>query len=538
MNRFLLALTSAAALWIGACGGGSGTTIMPPPPQGKYSAASLNGTYAFVTNGEVVTSNSAETSLARTGSFIANGMGGITGGIEDVTAPGATPSLAVPITGGSYNVNADGTGSITLNVNAGGGPSSLTFGITLTSTSGGLMIDETFNSTQASTASGNFILQSAAVCSNPVGAVSGTYVFDFFGVDATPSPESLIGEFSVSNGVITTAFEDQNDAGSLTSGAIVGNFTADNTPPASSTSCGRGIATIGGLNYEFYVVDATRIRFISRDTGPMLTGDAVIQTNTIPTTIASLNSGFAFLVAGSDANGAILTRIGRFTANGTAVANVLMDTNDNTQFTQTNSGSNASIALDAVHLGRGTVTFLGNNQSANLPPYSFVFYLSSATQGVIQETTGANNLAIDVADGTIGAQTGNPFSGSNIAGTYAMNWSGLSVQNSIQEEEDLVGQATIASLGLAGTADIFQFNSVFHNGTGPQTGNVVSGAITIGGDGTGGDTNRNTMAVTLTKNGSATVNFVVYFVNPQLAFFANSKSTSSDVVAGILQMQQ
>jgi len=251
MKRLLLVLTSAAALWSAACGGGSSTVITPPPPQGKYSNASLNGTYAFVTNGEVVTSTSAETNLARTGSFIANGMGGITGGIEDVTSPGATPGLGIPITGGSYTVNANGTGSITLNLNAGGGPTSLTFGITLTSISGGLMIDETFNSSQASTGSGNFILQSAAVCSNAVGSVSGTYVFDFSGVDLNSAPESLIGEFTVSSGAITTAFEDQNDAGSLTSGAIVGSFTADNTPPASSTSCGRGTAAIGGLNYEF-----------------------------------------------------------------------------------------------------------------------------------------------------------------------------------------------------------------------------------------------------------------------------------------------
>jgi hypothetical protein len=169
-------------------------------------------------------------------------------------------------------------------------------------------------------------------------------------------------------------------------------------------------------------------------------------------------------------------------------------------------------------------------------PFTFVFYLTSATSGVIQDITQSSaNGPTDVADGTIAGQTGSPFSSSNITGTYAMNWSGLSLQSGVADEEDLVGQTTVSSLALTGAADIFQFQTV----NGPQIDNVLTGTITVGGDGAGDDGKRSTLAVTLTKNGQATtVNSVLYFVSPQLAFFANNSSSPTRIVAGVLETQQ
>src|SRR2546426_9136205 len=54
---------------------------------------------------------------------------------------------------------------------------------------------------------------------------------------------------------------------------------------------------------------------------------------------------------------------------------------------------------DPANPGRGTITFTANNFQV---PLSFVFYLSSATQGVIQETTqSTQGVAAAVADGSI-----------------------------------------------------------------------------------------------------------------------------------------
>jgi hypothetical protein len=466
-------------------------------------------------------------------------MGKILTGVEDVNAAGLT-SLALPITGGSYTVNADGRGTLTLNILSGGVALTINFGITMTSSNDGLMIDETIispQSNQASTGSGNFTKQN--VGSFQVAAIAGPYVFDFPGLDGDqtfpcPCPESFAGRFDVSNGNISSGFFDDNDNGNFSSGPFVGTIAQDPLQAATLTSFGRGVALIAGQNYVFYIVDATRIRFISTN-GGMLSGDAVAQDNTVPTNVSSINSSFVFLVAGSSGSGGIV-RVGRFTANGATVTAVLEDTNDGGKFIKTDSATAASITLDAANPGRGTFTFT----DPNFPnaPSSFVFYLSSATQGVIQEQTANNNGAVDVADGTIAAQTGSPFAGSNITGTYAINWSGLSLQNgggfSVQDEEDLVGQVTVSNLNLTGAADIFQFQ----NGV-PVFDLVTTGSISIAGDGTSstGSSSRNTMTVKLAKGNTTTVNFVVYFVNSHLAFFMNNQDQNR-TVAGILQTQQ
>jgi hypothetical protein len=525
MKRLLFALTSAAALWAAACSGG-GAGVQPPPPVGKYSNASLNGQYAFTTNGESFTGGLSATPLARVGTFTADGAGHITGGVEDVNANGTvTNAILIDGTKSSYTVNADGRGFLTLVL----GQNTISFGITLTSVNDGLMIDETSNSTQSSTGSGNFVKQNTAMFS--VAGVSGPYVFDFPGLDANSAPESFLGEFTANNGVISNGFFDDNDNGAFTNGAFIGTLATDPiNPQAPIGTFGRGIAQIAGQSFVFYIVDGTRVRFLST-TGGMLSGDGVAQSIIAP---ASLNaSSFVFIVAGSSANGGI-TRIGRFTTNGATVSNVLVDTNNAGVFTLTNSGINTSFSLDAANPGRGTVTFKDPNLSV---PFTFVFYLSSATSGVIQDQSQSTiNGATDVADGSILAQTGGPFTSSNVSGTYAFNWSGLSLQNggsfATQDEEDVVGQAKISSLALTGASDSFQFQVGV-----PVFDEVVAGSIAINGDGTGGDGKRNTMSVKLTKSNSITVNSVVYFVNPQLAFFTNNQDNNR-IIAGILKMQQ
>jgi len=528
MKRLLLALTCVAALWTAACNGGGGTTILPPP-VGQFSLASLKGTYAFVTNGEVDT-GAGGVPFARVGSFIADGNGNITpGGVEDTNAAGIV-NAGISITGGSYTVNADGRGTLTLDLNSG---SSTNFGLVLTSTSGGQMIDETSNATQASTGSGNFLLQNTALFT--VSGIANSYVFDFSGLDGNqnipcPCPESFVGQFAASIGAITTGLADLNDDGVLSpSLSIAGGILAlDGAFPATLASSGRGIAEIAGESFVFYIVDATRVRFMSTGGGAMLTGDAVSQSG-LPVNVAAINSGFSFIVAGSTGAGG-LTRVGRFTVGGSSVSNVLVDTNNADMFTQTTGATAPGITFDPT-TGRGTVTFLGNGLTT---PFSFVFYLSSASQGVIQETTqSAQGVVAAVADGTLAAQSGGPFSTSNITGNYAINWTGLSLQNGVQDEEDLVGQAAVSSLALTGAADIFQFQALA-----PQPNNALSGSIAINGDGTGGDGKRSTMLVTLTQGGASTnVNFVVYFVNPQLAFIANTGTSSTRIVAGTLQAQ-
>jgi hypothetical protein len=530
MKRLLFAVATAAALWSTACSSGSGTQT-PPPPQGMYTLASLNGTYAFVTNGTVATTTT-EASFARTGSFVANGQGGITGGVYDTNTQGVVPAQPNVITGGSYTVNADGRGTLTLNINANGAASTINFAIVLSSTSDGLMMDETGalsgqNSSQVSTGSGNFVKQTTADFS--VATISGPYVFDFSGLDGTTAPESIIGEFTGSGGVLTTGFEDVNDNFGLSNGAITtGSFTADATYMSTN---GRGLVTIAGETYAFYIVDATRVRFISNsNSGNMLTGDATNQT-TVPTSVSNINGGFAFLVAGSVGSGGI-TRVGRFTSTGGALSQLHVDSNTAGQPNLTDvTASAGTITLDPANPGRGTITFTQGGNTG----FTAVFYLSSATSGVLQETdqltSGGVQSAVAVADGTIMAQTGSPSS-STVTGPYAYNWSGQTLQNgNVFDEEDCLGQAKISSLNLAGAADLFEFQVALatdQNAQGPINFN--------GGDGTTDDGKRPTLQLTI--GGNPAISFVLYFVNPQLAFFSNNTAQAKRISAGLIKVQQ
>src|SRR5258708_25882043 len=104
MKRLLLMLAVAGALWSAACSGNG--IVNPPPPVGKYSKASLNGQYAFVTNGESFTGGLSATPLASTGSFTADWLGNITLGIDDVNAAG-TVNPDPQVTRGSYKDTTD-----------------------------------------------------------------------------------------------------------------------------------------------------------------------------------------------------------------------------------------------------------------------------------------------------------------------------------------------------------------------------------------------------------------------------------------------
>lgn len=543
MKRLLTAAVAAASVWFAACSGG-GPTVQPPPPTGKFTLASLKGTYAFTTSGEVFTNGSFNpTSMARAGSFTADGKGGISGGVEDVNASGMVNSaIAINSSGSGYTMSADGRGTLTLSGTSGGVPFTINFGIVLTSGSDGLspatdgiMIDETSTQNQASTGSGNFILQNTAMFQTT--GLTGTYVFDFSGLDAGGFPESIVGEVSSSSGTITGGMEDADDDFALSSGTTgAGSFTPDSSNIASF---GRGLATIAGQEYAFYIVDSTRVRLISTTitatTPPMLSGDAVLQ-KSVP---ASLSGGFVFLVAGANRSRGGITRVGRFSASGSSVSNtsVLMDTNDSDVFHLTggpgnSTVSNASISLDST-TGRGTLTFTDSRFNA---PSTFVFYLTSASGGVIQETSQVTGLPIVVADGSIAAQSGNPFTSSNITGNYAMNWSGLVTAGGtgITDEEDLAGLVSISNLSLSGTSDIFQFTSTTLT---PSTNIGTKGQINLNnGTGAGDDGKRVDMTVNLSN--TSQIDMVVYIVSPQSAFFENRISDSGRTVVGILKAQK
>ncbi len=476
MKRLLLFAAVACALISAACGGG-GSTPPPPPPVGKFSNASLKGQYAYSMSGEDL--NGAF--IARVGSFFADGAGNITNGLEDVNADvnGFRVANQVSFTSGNYTIQPNGRGTLSL-TNA---TSSLLLSITLISPNKGFMIQTDLNATS----SGNFNLQTPASFTQT--AVNGNYVFDFSGVNGTGAPTSIIGQVKADGaGNVTGGTADVSSGTTGNSGAQPVPATTYQLDPTNGNGAtfGRGTSTISGISYVFYIVDGTRIKFMGISVGALL-GDAVLQNGTIPTMTSAFSGNFAFLIGGSAVLGTAgpLTRGGRFTMDGSGnLSNIFLTDNNfgsRHSFTPSaNPPTSTAYAIDTTPTvmgsGRGTLTFT----EPGFNPFSFVFYLVSPTQAVIQDTTSGF-----VADGTMLAQAAGPIAISPTA-NFAFNWSGINLgsSNNFQFEEDFVGQytPTAAASGFNGAMDFTELGSTNKN---LFTNIPITVSISINTDGTG-----------------------------------------------------
>src|SRR6266478_101905 len=112
MRRLIFPAIVVLALLTVSCGGSGSSFPTPPPPTGNFSSASLKGTYAFSMSGTDANANPGAF-IARVGSFVADGSGNISMGMEDVTDAGIVNT--VQFTGGTYSIQANGKGTLTLN---------------------------------------------------------------------------------------------------------------------------------------------------------------------------------------------------------------------------------------------------------------------------------------------------------------------------------------------------------------------------------------------------------------------------------------
>jgi acetamidase/formamidase len=156
----------------------------------------------------------------------------------------------------------------------------------------------------------------------------------------------------------------------------------------------------------------------------------------------------------------------------------------------------------------------------------------SPTQGVIQDIS--PNI---VADGTILAQSGGPFTTTSLAGNYGFNLSGVSSNSStgVTAEEDYVGQLALSagsSNNVSGASDFSEFSS--NNGVFLNI--VVNGAgLSIQGDGTTATGNSNTLQLKFNTTPTSTLNFAAYIVNTNTMFVAGIDNNR--VISGTLTQQ-
>jgi hypothetical protein len=469
--------------------------------------------------------NPPDEPFARVGSFIADGKGDIMGGSEDVNIFG-TGSNDYAITGGSYNINSDGRGTLSLIDSTG----TLAFNISLASSTSGYLMFAPTNG--LSTASGDFVKQNVA--SFTLAGLTGNYAFDFSGVDPSGSPESVVGRLTATPGAGPGQFSgvaDDNDGGLVNGGnagaaTISGSYVAPALSPTDLASYGRIEFAIGGVTGFGYIVGPNQVKFMETSSGGTLAGDAFIQSNIA----GGINGPFVYVMGGStisNSGGGPLARGGKFSASGGNLSSIIVDTNNAGQQQSLPTGGGpgtGTYTLDTT-TGRGMMTFTLQGASV---AFNYVFYMVSPTQAYLQEQTAGPNGAV-VEDGSMYAQGSGTVSASSLAGNYALNWSGLAILNggNAEGEEDVIGEATMSSASaLTGNVDINEF------ATGAQVSNVpLSGTLMLNSD----PTSHNTLTITLETNPSGKVTAFAYIAANNDILIMTTQSTR--IAAGVLTPQ-
>lgn len=405
---------SILALLVG-CGSSSPKVV--PPPSGGFSNSNLNGTYVFSSTG----SDSSGELLAITGTLVANGSGGITGGTMDIIGPDVTPSspVAQPINSGSYSISVDGRGQANLG--------SITLDFVLTSNSHGLVTEFDKNGS----GSGTIDLQSTATLAQ----LEGSFAFSLAGADGSLNPTATMGSFTLdTTGDITAGVQDFNDNGFAYLDLPISSSTA-----TSGTGTGPGSITLttskfGALAFDYYVIDATHVKLIETDAVQFLAGDAFTQTGAaIPT------GSMVFTLSGLDTTGPVAAG-GLMTSDGTGNFSAGLEDINNA-----GSVSPAQVAFTGTSAPGGSVG--GRvivNMSGFQPAIQYVIYpINGAVLMLETDSSGA------LTSGTAYAQTSQAIQASL---GYGLNLSAFNIAGPF--EEDDIAEFVTTSNGFTGILDI------------------------------------------------------------------------------------
>jgi hypothetical protein len=513
------------ALLLQACSSGK---VGPPPPAGPYSNASLTGQYAFLLSGYVA--NGAY--MARIGSFTADGSGHVTGGLQDaLNLSTGTPASIVSISSGSYSIQANGTGSISLN---GADGSVLQLTIMLQSNSNGFLVETDLNAVT----SGTFNLQTASDFSNA--ALAHSYVFALSGVsflNSTAAPIAMIGQTVLNgSGAITGGVMDTNSGHSTTpSGATPiapSSYSIDTN--GNGTNYGRGMMSFNGRTYAFYIVDASHYELLEEDSMGGSSGEVLQQSSAIPTQDSGFKGGFVYFIGSAvsflGSQGQV-ARVARFTADGSGnIGAISLDDNNDGIYTHVSQGGNISAAtytIDTTYAGsgRGTYTFHASG------PGTFIdtFYMISSTQGVVSE----NSRGI-IGTGPLYSQNNPSFSLSGLAGTYVSLWTGeqLSYITAVPFQENFLVHHTLANTHSANISGLSNYVELGIAAKNFYTDVGIGGTLTINNQGT--DNNHYQFAVS--GPNAVTVDFQAYFTDSGTVFMVCNDTTR--VTSGRIVPQQ
>jgi hypothetical protein len=490
-----------------------------------FGNSALSGNYVFSTTGRLPTG----AFWARTGSFSVGG-GALSGGFEDTNQGGNPNSVALRRFTGSYSVGADGRGTMQFCESTGAnsqppascpfesGAATAFFRIVVVSPSQVQIIE--FSSPSASsataTAGGEMISQDPSVFQSGNQILDGVYSFGFSGVSNGATEEAVAGEFSadgfqhIGQGSASAPGEMDIDAG--------GPATLASATYSISTN-GRGLVTLNGLSFSFYPVSASRAKFIEIDQPPsgttpdsILAGDAYKQqtSSTCGWTASVALAGTTVLETLGTGSGFTVADVGAFTANNGTATLIAMDQNSGGTSSQPSGTANDNYTVDADHCGRGTLSLAG---------HSYVFYIISPSNAVLQETTSGT-----VAHGLLSASQ----SGSFADGSYAFRMQGVDAGGAAGQTEVFLGQFTSAtangSTALSGSLDLNDFGAT-------QTGLPIAAGTYTASTGP-----RSTATFPIGNPVTTTRSLVLYTVSPTLYYVLDAVATAGPAI-GVINNQ-
>ena len=333
----------------------------------------LNGSYAILFQG--FDSNGA---VAMVGSIDADGQGNVTAGTLDINRVGGAQTQ-VAIESGTYSINGDNRGTMTLNSAIG----AQTFQVAVTP-SGLLAHFIAFDSSGSGAIRGNGVMKrrDPAGFSNP--GISGSYAFGLSGTTVGGSRSVLIGAFSADGaGGISAGLVDRNSAGLV-------NAMATLTPESNYSigSDGRGslalrISGIGDVSGVVYVVSAKDLFFVRMDafTGgnDLLSGEILQQTGA-PFSSLPLVGTSVLHMEGASSPASTIAGAGIVSSTAYGDLSGVYDINDGGAVTS-NAAAVGTYSVTSPGAGRGTMSFAGNR---------WTFYLVDSGAGFVMDAS--NNV--------------------------------------------------------------------------------------------------------------------------------------------------
>ncbi len=363
----------------------------------------LQGQYAFLLRGFDDDSGSQ---FGIAGSFVADGNGKITSGLEDVNGPdGYQPSLKFT---GTYEIGPDNRGYATFTNSL---DKSTVFAIAVgklnsskVATGASLIEFDDETGTEGKRASGFAAMQGPV--NFDLAKITGPYAFQLAGQYAETDTRTVVtGAFTTDGkGNVTGGQEDSNDGGHVANLSFTGTFsTTTNTSSFGRVTLDTLTNGITGHSV-MYIVSASRAFLLTADPEArfgLMSGEVRAQAS-YPYTAASLGG-----MAVGYGVGQLAINAGLWTFDGSANASYSLVWSDASFIHPGPEMGSLSFTVSA----NGRVTTAGGSVAPGVPGEP-IFYLVDANKGFLMSTDSS------VASGFFEPQTGAPFSNASLSGSY------------------------------------------------------------------------------------------------------------------------